>query len=230
MRLENIIGSILGYILNRINDVLSIMHGHAIFYHALHRQSAFKLVRKVKKERQTLVMVNEGYQLYSAVKDVEKIRGDIAEVGVYKGGTAKIISKAKGKKHLHLFDTFEGLPDPTKKDSIIFRRGMMLVSFEDVKKYLHNETNIHFYKGIFPASAKGLEQYKFSFVHLDVDLYESTLSCLRWFYPRMNKGGVLISHDYSSLQGVHKAFIEFFKDKPEPFIELAGSQCLVVKL
>lgn len=45
----------------------------------------------------------------------------------------------------------------------------------------------------------------------------------------MTKGGVIISHDYPSAAGVKKAFDEFFKDKPEPIIQISGSQCLVVK-
>ena len=41
-----------------------------------------------------------------AVKATRKLSGDIAEVGVYRGGSAMIICEAKGNKKLHLFDTF----------------------------------------------------------------------------------------------------------------------------
>ena len=67
-------------------------------------------------------------------------------------------------------------------------------------------------------------------VHLDVDLYKSTLDCLKFFYPRVNKGGIIISHDYPSVNGVKKAFDEFFKDKPEPIIRVSYNQCLIVKI
>jgi hypothetical protein len=63
-----------------------------------------------------------------------------------------------------------------------------------------------------------------------VDLYESTLSCLRFFYPRLSPGGILISHDYLTAEGVNAAFREFFAGKPEPVIELTGYQCMIVKL
>ena len=69
----------------------------------------------------------------------------------------------------------------------------------------------------------------FSFVHMDVDLYESTKSCLDFFYPRMSRGGVIISHDYLGSIGVKTAFDEYFKDKPEPVLEVTDSQCLIVK-
>lgn len=95
--------------------------------------------------------------------------------------------------------------------------------------YLKEYSNVHFYKGIFPFTAKLVEGKVFSLVNLDVDLYESTLSCLNFFYPRMSKGGVVILHDYTVYQGVRKAVDEFFDDKQETIIELYGSQCLIVK-
>jgi len=67
-------------------------------------------------------------------------------------------------------------------------------------------------------------------VHFDVDLYESTLACLRFFYPRMLPGGVMLSHDYSILAGVRKAVDEFLDGKPEKPIELPSTQCMIVKL
>ncbi len=54
-----------------------------------------------------------------------------------------------------------------------------------------------------------LPERRFSFVHLDVDLYESTLAGLEYFYPRLIPGGVILSHDYSILAGVKKAFEDF---------------------
>ena len=48
----------------------------------------------------------------------------------------------------------------------------------------------------------------------------------------MNKGGIIMSHDYFYAEGVRKAFDEFFSDKPEPIIELPSTytQCLIVKV
>lgn len=173
---------------------------------------------------------NEAYQIFMGINNTKKIKGDIAEVGVYKGGTAKVIARAKGSKKLHLFDTFEGLPKRTKHDSEELYTGLFNVEFEEVKNYLQDEKEVYFYKGLFPKTAKPIEKVIFSFVHLDVDLYESTLDCLKFFYVRMSKGGIIISHDYQNLIGVRKAFDEFFKNKPEPIVEMSGSQCLVVKL
>lgn len=67
-----------------------------------------------------------------------------------------------------------------------------------------------FYKGYFPSTAGPVIDLRFSFVHLDVDLYESTKSCLEFFYPRLNVGGVISPDDYVGAHGVWTAFEEFF--------------------
>ena len=89
---------------------------------------------------------------------------------------------------------------------------------------------MYFHKVLFPDSAADVPDQKYSLAHFDVDLYESTRGCLEYFYPRMNIGGIMLSHDYSILAGVRKAFDEFLADKPEELIELPSTQCMVVKL
>lgn len=72
---------------------------------------------------------------------------------------------------------------------------------------------------------------KFCFVHLDVDLYKSTKDCLEFFYPRMVRGGIILTHDYNYVfKGVKKAYNEFFANKPEAVIKLADYQALMVKV
>jgi hypothetical protein len=213
---------IFGLILRKKNLVV-------VSYEGLRRPKIISLIKKIKSERKMVLAYNEAYQIYAAVKATEKIKGDIAEVGVYKGGSSKLIAEAKGKKTLHLFDTFEGIPDVKEIDD--FYEGQFdITSFDYVKDYLKKYPNIRLYKGVFPSTARPIQNKKFSFVHLDVDIYESTKDCLKFFYPRMSKGGIIISHDYITAAGVRNAFEEFFKNKPEPIVELSGSQCLIVKI
>lgn len=219
---RKIIGKIIKFIVSSKNGVV-------IYYNEPERSEILNLVRNIKKEIDVELLDNEAYQVFMATERTEKIMGDIAEVGVYKGGSAKIICEAKGDKSLYLFDTFEGLPVVGALD-ILFHEGQFKSSLEEVKSNLHKYKNVYFCKGLFPDSADQIKNKTFSFVHLDVDIYKSTLDCLYFFYPRMSKGGVIISHDYTVATGVKKAFDDFFKDKPEPIIELSGSQCLIVKV
>jgi O-methyltransferase len=176
---------------------------------------------------------NEVSQLIDAVQAVETVEGDIAEVGVCEGSSAKVISQIKGPKSLHLFDTFDGLPDISTHDLWFFKKG----AYASRKKLSQLEAefsafeNVYFYAGVFPRETGYNVQYKkFSFVHLDADIYNSTLESLDFFYPRMSAGGIILGHDYLVSRGVRKAFDEFFEDRLEPVIPIVGSYCLIVKI
>jgi O-methyltransferase len=165
-------------------------------------------------------------EIYNAVLSCEKTPGDMAEAGVYLGGTARLILSTSTSKRLHLFDTFAGLPFGEGD----FEAGEWKGSIAEVRRNLSEfSSRLEFHQGYFPDSAAGLEDLRFSFVHLDLDLYQSTLSALEWFWPRMNPGAVLLSHDYPLSDGVVKAFHEFFAVRAEPFIALSGNQCVAVK-
>lgn len=198
------------------------------------KKKVIDFIMKVKKENEMLLTINEAYQIHMAVKKTQKIKGDLAEVGVYKGGSAKIISSVKKHKKLYLFDTFEGLPEVKEIDKKGgYYKKQYYGPYKFVKESFEEIPGVYIYKGLFPKTAGPIKNKKFSFVNLDVDIYKSTWDCLKFFYPRMQRGGVIMSHDYvasdGSITGVKKAFDEFFKNKLEPIIELSGSQCIIVK-
>ena len=87
------------------------------------------LIKQIKRETKMLLADQEAYLIYTTVKKTEKIEGDIAEVGVYKGGSAKLICEATNKKPVYLFDTFEGLPDLCEiDDPKQFHKGRLFCS------------------------------------------------------------------------------------------------------
>lgn len=177
------------------------------------------------RKPESLMSEPEVHQLISAVIDTSQIEGDIAEVGVYQGGSAKIICQIKGTKALHLFDTFNGLP----YSDDIYKKGDYRSHYELVKRHFKKYHNVFIYKGIFPETAITIKKKTFSMVHLDVDVYKSTIDCLNFFYPRMNKGGIILIHDYIHSKGVTRAVNDFFKDKPEQMVQI-DNQCKAVKL
>ena len=141
--------------------------------------------------------------------------------------------EAKEKTKLHLFDTFSGLPPVSDKDThfgtTIWKENEFgNTSDESVKRYLSKYENVFLYKGRFPDTSDPIKDVKFSFVHLDVDLYRSTRDCLEFFYPRLVRGGIILTHDYHS-NGVQTAFKEYFYNKKIPLVELTGSQCMIVR-
>lgn len=189
------------------------------------------LIKEIQQERGFSMWPDEMANVFHFALAATKLAGDFAEVGVYRGGSAKLICEAKGERPLHLFDTFEGLPQTGDYDWS-FEASQYAEALPAVKGYLQKGEypNVLFYKGLFPETAKSVENKTFALVHLDVDLLSSTLDALKFFYPRMQKAGIILSHDFSTTFGVRKAFYDYFKDKPEPVFELGTSQCFVVKM
>jgi O-methyltransferase len=193
-------------------------------------QPALKLIRQIFRENRSLMTSYEMWIIYSLTRAQLKMPGAIAEVGVYKGASAKIICELKGDKPLHLFDTFAGLPKASAHDRGIHHEGQYTCCLEDVQDYLKDYSNLHYYQGLFPDSAINVSDDRFCLAHFDVDLYEGTKACLEYFYPRMVPGGIMITHDFDILVGVRKAFEDFLADKPESLIEMPTTQCMIVKL
>jgi O-methyltransferase len=218
---------VLSFFYNLVNKIL-IKYRLSIIYYFYIDAKLLELIRHLRYQEEMLLTFTEAVQLVDCVNSCLKLDGSIAEVGVYRGGSAKLMCNYKGTKELYLFDTFEGLPY-LDKESNYFKKGQYSSPFEAVKSSLQNYENIHLFKGLFPASALPVGEKRFCFVHLDVDLYKSTKDCLDFFYNRMTKGGMILSHDYPLIPGVKKAFDEFFADKPECVIKMSGNQALVVK-
>lgn len=197
-----------------------------------HEDEGFrKLLWQVKGR--TLVDEARCFMLYQFARLAAHIPGDIAEVGVYKGGTARLLCKTLGStgKTLHLFDTFSGMP-PTDRSKDRHREGDFSdTSLESVKKYLGDCENVRFYQGIFPATSRPVEEATFSLVHVDVDIYKSVMDCCEFFYPRVQRGGFMIFDDYGfrSCPGVKMAVDEFFADKPENPFFLPPGQCSIIR-
>ena len=153
--------------------------------------------------------------------EIDKIEGSFAEVGVYQGATSLFIHRQSPNRTLFLFDTFEGFHthDMERGSDQRFKD----TSLPAVKKLLGDSPNLHFMKGHFPETAAGLENEKFAFVMLDVDMYQPSLDVFRFFYPRLTRGGYFFMHDYNSPESeraVSRAAHIYMSDKPELLIEV----------
>jgi len=166
------------------------------------------------------------YMLYQNVKQVleEGVEGDIAELGVFKGNSAFMLSKlaAQHNRSIFLLDTFAGFDERDFKNEDSNRAS---THFSDTSlggvQRLVGTTNSIYVVGYFPQSVedKPLPE-KFSVVHLDADLYEPMKAGLEYFYSRVSPGGAIIMHDYASGEwpGTTRAVDEFFRDKVEKLV------------
>jgi O-methyltransferase len=151
------------------------------------------------------------------------IEGSFAELGVYKGETARLIHHYAPERRLRLFDTFSGfdardLSEEQAQTGQAVTDGVFEdTSLETVQAYVSPRSDaIIFHKGLFPETCdEAVLAERFAFVHLDADLYQPILAGLEIFYPRLSPGGVLVIHDYNAWEGARRAVDEYFADKPE---------------
>lgn len=159
------------------------------------------------------------YFLWQNLENIlAEIEGDVAEVGVYQGATARILKKfcRKYRRKLYLFDTFEGFApiDVTGIDKDKSTEEFKNTSLEFVEGILGKEESIRIKKGYFPDTVdEESSASSYAFVHIDCDLYKPIIESLKFFWPRLMNGGMIAIHDYSSgfWEGAFKAVNEFCK-------------------
>jgi hypothetical protein len=161
------------------------------------------------------------------------IEGDLVECGVARGGCGAImamVSKRFGSKRtLWLFDSYEGLPEPTKKDFKNGKtgemvgpilKGMLVGTVEQVSDLMLNKCNlsqddVRFVKGWFHNTLPSTKQFinKIAVLRLDGDWYESTKCCLDNLYDKVVHGGFVIVDDYATCYGCERAVTEFINEQ-----------------
>jgi O-methyltransferase len=154
--------------------------------------------------------------------ETDNIQGSFAEVGVFRGATSAFIHKQAPGRRYFLFDTFEGFP--AKDLEVASDTRFQQTSQAAVAEYIGGNENLTFRVGYFPETAAGLEDEKFAFVMLDVDIYQASLDVFKFFYPRLVRGGYFFMHDFNSPESnraVSRAAVEFMADKPEMLIEIS---------
>lgn len=155
----------------------------------------------------------------------ENIPGAFAEIGVYKGEMSRFLAPFCEGRKFYLLDTFGGFPEEhlegRGKDER-FRDTNEAV----VRGYFKDKPNVKVVKGMVPGTLSRIQDEKFAFVLLDLDLYPPTVGSLEFFYPRMSRGGYIVLHDYNnpeSDQAVKRALDEFLKGKPELPVEIGDA-------
>lgn len=151
----------------------------------------------------------------------KQIEGSVAELGVYKGKFARHINEVFSDRNLYLFDTFEGFDvRDTDVENANGYSGAQQKWFSDTNirevaekmKYIEK---VKFIKGYFPDSVQGKDDIddKFVFVSMDADLYQPIFEGLKYFYPKLKRGGYILIHDYNcnDFLGVKKAVDNYSK-------------------
>jgi len=149
--------------------------------------------------------------LYNACAAVENLPGDLLEVGTFRGGSALILSRCLPSHRVVTFDTFAGMPPtyfPVDGDYFQKRTFYETDLEKNCLKLLKNLDNVKICKAVFgPDSLAPLASSRIALLFYDGDLYIGAVDAIRFAYPRMPAGGILIFDDYDRQQcpGVSQA-------------------------
>lgn len=160
-----------------------------------------------------------------------KIAGDFAEFGVFRGHTTIEAWKASQRHSLHamefwLFDSFEGLPEVGGEDrGGPFQSGQFSFTRKDYERNLRRSgvdfERVRIVPGFFDQSLKDVStDRRFSVVWIDCDLYESTVPVLEWLTGKLVDGAVICFDDWFTFsgradKGEQKAVAEWLAKYPQ---------------
>jgi O-methyltransferase len=197
-------------------------------------QDDINIIREVRAW--TMTSPERIHALIQAVRYVSLncITGSIVECGVWKGGSMAAVAKTllqlqDLERDLYLFDTFQGMTEPTSNDVdhsgkyaselLVEDPGIKCADapLESVQKVLYEtrypKEKIHFVRGKVEDTISKSSPDSISLLRLDTDWYESTKHELVHLFPRLSHRGVLIIDDYGHWKGSRQACDEYFSEK-----------------
>ncbi|HEX4695430.1 TylF/MycF/NovP-related O-methyltransferase [Sphingomonas sp.] len=196
-------------------------------------QADLALIRDTRKRVALLLNDAAALQIRIAVRTAARLDGAMAEAGVLMGGSARLIAEAKGDALLYLFDVFDTLQGAapggfSSEAEVRGHFGTTHGALAMVEALLSPYPDIRIRPGVFPSTASGLGEERFSFVHLDLDLPGATRDALDFFHPRLVAGGILIGDDYKDRE-VREVFTAFFAGKADTVMPLPWGQVMIVR-
>jgi hypothetical protein len=170
--------------------------------------------------------------LLDLISRVSHLPGDVAECGVFRGSTlitmGLLLNQSWPAKRMIGFDSFAGFNDLIASDLVLGgaddaqkrEGGFGQTSLSHVASRIEAlglGNTVELVPGYFADTLTSAPERSYCFVHLDCDIYGSYKQCLRYFYPRMPTGGIILLDEYNDppWPGCNKAVDEFLADKPE---------------
>lgn len=127
-----------------------------------------------------------------------RVSGHYLEFGVFSGGTIRHIARRKPGVAIHGFDSFQGLPDAWSGFNLgqgAFTRGGRLPRVP---------RNVTLHQGWFSDTIPAwLAQHDgpVAFVHIDCDIYASTVDILSGLAGRLQPGTIILFDEYFNYPG-----------------------------
>ena len=191
------------------------------------------------------------YNLLSIHRWAADIPGWQVECGCWKGLSSYLLNQqAKRLKPAHdgagfmIVDSFEGLSQPTREDRVQrgpdpavdggeygAPAGTFCCPQDTVRNALADFPAIEYHQGWIPEILSSLPERTYSFVHIDLDLHDPIRGAIDYFFPRLEKGGVIVLDDYGSLAwpGAMKGVDDAAAALGQPLVPLSSGQALLMR-
>ncbi len=181
------------------------------------------------------------YAVRHVVEFAKKPDLDLVECGVCDGLTAFFTLRElsgqsrKGSVNdfrMHLYDAWM----PVRRDDLSLNEKGVVGSYDniDIDRVKRNLSefadNVVYHKGYIPASlsSRPVAPRKIEYLHIDLNSARATLEALKFFFPRVQRGGVILFDDYGSVfyKDTKKIVDKFFADKPGILMPLPTGQAI----
>jgi hypothetical protein len=173
--------------------------------------------------------VFEGLYLVQNLHRALAVAGDVCEFGVAQGLTSALIAnellRHAPERTLWLYDSFEGLPEPSAQDrlvddifelgSIEAYAGQMALPRELVEAELRKVgwSRARIVPGFVDRTTTELPE-RVAFAYLDFDFYQPTWDVLELLKARVSAGSIVMVDDYGHFSsGVQEAVDKFCSDE-----------------
>ena len=193
-----------------------------------------------KVRKNTLVDRYRCYELWQLVAEAAKLpSGKLIEIGVWRGGTGALIAQkcqlAGVREELYLCDTFKGVVKAGALDAAYTGGEHADTSKAAVLDLIASMKldHVQILEGIFPDdSADSLQNERFRFCHIDVDVYESARDINAWLWPRLVPGGLVVYDDYGfhSCVGITRFVNEQRREPDRVVVHNLNGHAIVMKL
>ena len=179
----------------------------------LNKKKGHSLFLTFRNTLQHLILMNQVFRVPKTLK------GDVVECGCCNGTSTISLSLACALTNRRLFvcDSFKGLPSPTEEEKYTIIRysdsyylweegdmasfGGLNGTRERIRKFGNIEV-CQFVEGYFKDTLKDIKTDSIVLVFEDADLKSSVEDCLRFLWPKIQKGCKFFSHEPWSLEVV----------------------------
>lgn len=193
-----------------------------------------RMLRRIYQKYRGHTMIQEATYVrnLALARRIRDLEGCVVECGVWRGGMIAGLADLLGSERTYyLFDSFEGLPAAKSIDGAALQAWQANVTAPgyhnnctapaaDAESAMKSSsaTRYRLVKGWFEETVPSFDpDQRIALLRLDGDLYDSTMVCLRWLYPRMADGGLIIIDDYQPWDGCARAVHQFLAQVPEAF-------------